>query len=86
MIDKIAASVAEALAGVKDGATVLIGGFGTAVHVKDASRFALDDCDAVRAALRAPEPRLSGLPLGGTIEHALQGSGSSGPHRGTLRA
>ncbi|HOB67299.1 3-oxoacid CoA-transferase subunit A [Ottowia sp.] len=30
MIDKIAASVAEALAGVKDGATVLIGGFGTA--------------------------------------------------------
>jgi 3-oxoadipate CoA-transferase alpha subunit len=30
MIDKIAASAAEALAGVKDGATVLIGGFGTA--------------------------------------------------------
>ena len=30
MIDKIAASVAGALAGVKDGATVLIGGFGTA--------------------------------------------------------
>jgi 3-oxoadipate CoA-transferase alpha subunit len=30
MIDKIAASVAEALAGVKDGSTVLIGGFGTA--------------------------------------------------------
>ena len=30
MIDKIAASVAEALAGVKDGATVMIGGFGTA--------------------------------------------------------
>ena len=30
MIDKIAASVAEALAGVTDGATVLIGGFGTA--------------------------------------------------------
>ncbi|MCJ0762091.1 3-oxoacid CoA-transferase subunit A [Variovorax terrae] len=30
MIDKIAHSVAEALAGVKDGATVLIGGFGTA--------------------------------------------------------
>lgn len=30
MIDKIAPSVAEALAGVKDGATVLIGGFGTA--------------------------------------------------------
>lgn len=30
MIDKIAASIAEALAGVKDGATVLIGGFGTA--------------------------------------------------------
>jgi 3-oxoadipate CoA-transferase, alpha subunit len=30
MINKIAASVAEALAGVKDGATVLIGGFGTA--------------------------------------------------------
>ena len=30
MIDKIAASVAEALAGVQDGATVLIGGFGTA--------------------------------------------------------
>ena len=30
MIDKIAASVADALAGVKDGATVLIGGFGTA--------------------------------------------------------
>ncbi len=30
MIDKIAASVAEALAGVPDGATVLIGGFGTA--------------------------------------------------------
>ena len=29
-IDKIAASVAEALAGVQDGATVLIGGFGTA--------------------------------------------------------
>ncbi len=29
MIDKIAASVAEALAGVRDGATVLIGGFGT---------------------------------------------------------
>ena len=30
MIDKIAASVADALSGVKDGATVLIGGFGTA--------------------------------------------------------
>ncbi len=30
MINKIAASVAEALDGVKDGATVLIGGFGTA--------------------------------------------------------
>ena len=30
MIDKIAASVADALAGVKDGSTVLIGGFGTA--------------------------------------------------------
>jgi 3-oxoadipate CoA-transferase alpha subunit len=29
MIDKIAASIAQALAGVKDGATVLIGGFGT---------------------------------------------------------
>lgn len=30
MINKIAASVAEALQGVRDGATVLIGGFGTA--------------------------------------------------------
>ena len=30
MINKIAASVAQALAGVKDGSTVLIGGFGTA--------------------------------------------------------
>jgi 3-oxoadipate CoA-transferase alpha subunit len=30
MINKIARTVAEALAGVKDGATVLIGGFGTA--------------------------------------------------------
>ncbi len=30
MIDKIAASVAEALAGVQDGSIVLIGGFGTA--------------------------------------------------------
>ncbi|MES2481711.1 MAG: 3-oxoacid CoA-transferase subunit A [Pseudomonadota bacterium] len=30
MINKIAPSVADALAGVKDGATVLIGGFGTA--------------------------------------------------------
>lgn len=30
MIDKIAASVAEALADVKDGSTVMIGGFGTA--------------------------------------------------------
>jgi len=30
MIDKIAASVSEALSGVKDGSTVLIGGFGTA--------------------------------------------------------
>ena len=30
MINKIAASVADALADVKDGATVLIGGFGTA--------------------------------------------------------
>ena len=30
MINKIAATVAEALAGVKDGATVMIGGFGTA--------------------------------------------------------
>ena len=30
MINKIAASVAEALAGVADGATVMIGGFGTA--------------------------------------------------------
>src|SRR3954463_7499700 len=29
MIDKIAASIADALAGVQDGATVLIGGFGT---------------------------------------------------------
>ena len=30
MIDKIAASVAQALAGIADGATVMIGGFGTA--------------------------------------------------------
>mgnify|MGYP002775237861 FL=1 len=30
MINKIAASVAEALAGIKDGSTVMIGGFGTA--------------------------------------------------------
>ncbi len=30
MIDKISASVADALAGVRDGATVMIGGFGTA--------------------------------------------------------
>src|SRR5450830_589416 len=30
MIDKIASSVADALRGVRDGATVLIGGFGTA--------------------------------------------------------
>ena len=30
MIDKIARSIADALADVKDGATVLIGGFGTA--------------------------------------------------------
>ncbi|MGH8822072.1 MAG: 3-oxoacid CoA-transferase subunit A, partial [Rhodoferax sp.] len=30
MINKIARSVADALAGVKDGATVMIGGFGTA--------------------------------------------------------
>lgn len=30
MIDKIAPSIAEALAGVQDGATVLVGGFGTA--------------------------------------------------------
>src|SRR6476661_6175680 len=30
MIDKVAASVADALAGVQDGATVMIGGFGTA--------------------------------------------------------
>ena len=30
MINKIAASVADALAGTQDGATVLIGGFGTA--------------------------------------------------------
>ena len=30
MIDKIARSVAEAMAGIQDGATVLIGGFGTA--------------------------------------------------------
>lgn len=30
MVDKIATSVAEALAGVPDGATVMIGGFGTA--------------------------------------------------------
>jgi 3-oxoadipate CoA-transferase alpha subunit len=30
MIDKIARTIAEALAGVRDGATVLIGGFGTA--------------------------------------------------------
>jgi 3-oxoadipate CoA-transferase alpha subunit len=30
MIDKIAESVAQAVAGVKDGATVMIGGFGTA--------------------------------------------------------
>ena len=30
MINKIAASVAEALADVKDGSTVLVGGFGTA--------------------------------------------------------
>ena len=30
MIDKMAASVADALADVQDGATVLIGGFGTA--------------------------------------------------------
>ncbi|MDB5957484.1 3-oxoacid CoA-transferase subunit A [Ramlibacter sp.] len=29
MIDKIAASIADALSGVKDGSTVLIGGFGT---------------------------------------------------------
>jgi 3-oxoadipate CoA-transferase, alpha subunit len=30
MIDKIAASIADALAGIRDGATVMVGGFGTA--------------------------------------------------------
>ncbi|MFZ9254575.1 MAG: CoA-transferase, partial [Hylemonella sp.] len=30
MINKIANSVAEALAGIQDGATIMIGGFGTA--------------------------------------------------------
>ena len=30
MINKISASIAEALSGIQDGATVLIGGFGTA--------------------------------------------------------
>ena len=30
MINKIAASVADALAGLADGATVMVGGFGTA--------------------------------------------------------
>ena len=30
MIDKIAASIADAMSGIQDGATVLIGGFGTA--------------------------------------------------------
>jgi 3-oxoadipate CoA-transferase alpha subunit len=30
MIDKIADSIAQALQGVRDGSTVLIGGFGTA--------------------------------------------------------
>jgi 3-oxoadipate CoA-transferase alpha subunit len=30
MIDKVAASAAEAVAGIRDGATVLVGGFGTA--------------------------------------------------------
>ena len=30
MVDKVADSVAQALAGVRDGATVMIGGFGTA--------------------------------------------------------
>ena len=30
MINKIAASIDEALSGIQDGATVLIGGFGTA--------------------------------------------------------
>ena len=30
MIDKIATSIADALAGIRDGATVLVGGFGTA--------------------------------------------------------
>ena len=30
MIDKIAPSIADAMSGIQDGATVLIGGFGTA--------------------------------------------------------
>ena len=38
MIDKIVASAAEALAGVKDGATVMIGGFGSAGHAERADR------------------------------------------------
>jgi 3-oxoadipate CoA-transferase alpha subunit len=38
MINKIADSVAQALAGVRDGATVLIGGFGTAGHSRRADR------------------------------------------------
>lgn len=30
MINKISASIAEAMSGIQDGATVLVGGFGTA--------------------------------------------------------
>jgi serine/threonine protein kinase len=36
---------------------VVLGGFGTAVHQNDAAHFEIGGTDAIRAALRAPEPK-----------------------------
>jgi len=53
MIDKIVASTADAVAGVRDGATVMIGGFGTAGLPNE-----------LVAALLAQAPRSAITPVG----------------------
>ena len=45
MINKIASSIAEALAGVKDGSTVMIGGFGTAGIPNELIEYTFDEHD-----------------------------------------